>query len=160
SSDGQERQAEARAQEGEEAQGSDARGRTAREVRNPVRFLIHGNSPTADTGYGIQIGQLARQLKADGHEVACSSTYGEQGGTRTWNDIRVYGSRFDSNGNDILHMHADHWFGDEPGWIITCMDVWVLKNPLLADYNIAAWVPVDHWPLQANIREFFHLTGA
>jgi hypothetical protein len=80
-----------------------------------MRFLIHGNAPTADTGYGIQIAHLARALQADGHEVACSSTYGEQGGTRMWDDgIRIYGSRFDTNGNDVVHMHADHWFGDQP----------------------------------------------
>lgn len=125
-----------------------------------MKFLIHGNAPTVKTGYGIQIAQLAEQLRADGHEPACSSTYGIQGGVETWRDIRVYGCGYDVNSNDRLHMHANHWFMGEPGWIITCVDVWALKNPLLAEFNVAAWVPVDHFPLQPNVREFFALTQA
>jgi len=128
-----------------------------------TRFLVHGNAPTVKTGYGIQIAHLVEQLKADGHEPACSSTYGIQGGVETWNGIRVYGCGYDVNSNDRIHMHARHWFRDEPGWIITCIDVWAMQNPLLAEFNVAAWVPIDHFTSvgpQPNIREFFERTDA
>jgi len=127
-----------------------------------MRFLIHGNAPWAPTGYGVQIGHLAKMLRADGHEVACSSTYGLQGGAQNWDGITVYGSQFDYQGNDILHMHAGHFFRREPGWIIICTDVWGIENPLTG-FNVAAWVPVDHYsPLgvQQNVAEFFTRTDA
>lgn len=125
-----------------------------------MKVLLHGNAPTVKTGYGIQIAQLAKCLQADGHEVACSATYGIQGGIENYDGIRVYGCGYDTNSNDRLHMHADHWFDGEPGWIITCVDVWAMQNPLLADYNVAAWVPVDHFPLQPNVKQFFEMTAA
>jgi hypothetical protein len=76
-----------------------------------------------------------------------------------WKGMRVYGCGYEVNSNDRLHMHADHFFEGQPGWIITCLDVWAMKNPLLAEYNVAAWVPVDHaTPLGApsTVREFFN----
>lgn len=127
-----------------------------------MKFLIHGNAPWAPTGYGVQIGHLAKMLRADGHEVACSSTYGLQGGAQNWDGITVYGSQFDYQGNDILHSHAGHYFRREPGWIIICTDVWGIENPLTG-FNVAAWVPVDHYsPLgvQQNVAEFFNRTDA
>ena len=128
-----------------------------------TKFLLHGNAPTVKTGYGIQIAQLAQALKADGHDVACSSTYGIQGGVENWNGIRVYGCGYDTNSNDRVHMHAHHWFRGDPGWIITLIDVWAMVNPLLAQFNTAAWVPVDHFTSvgpQPNVREFFERSRA
>jgi glycosyltransferase involved in cell wall biosynthesis len=128
-----------------------------------VKFLIHGNAPTVKTGYGIQIAQLAKQLQGAGHEPACSSTYGIQGGVENWNGIRVYGCGFDVNSNDRLHMHAGHWFHGEDGWIIVVTDVWAMRNPVLAEFNTAAWVPIDHYTSvgpQPNVMEFFERTHA
>ena len=45
-------------------------------------------------------------------------------------------------------------------WIIPILDVWVLKNPLLSDFNVAAWCPVDHFPVPPEVVKFFHRTGA
>jgi glycosyltransferase involved in cell wall biosynthesis len=133
-----------------------------------MKFLIHGNAPTVATGYGIQIAQLVDQLQQDGHEPACSSTYGIQGGVTSWpapsgGSVRVYGCGYDTNSNDRVHMHAGHWFGGEPGWIIVVTDVWAIKNPLLAEFNTAAWVPIDHYTSvgpQPNVMEFFERTKA
>lgn len=133
-----------------------------------MKFLIHGNAPTVATGYGIQIAHLVDQLLQDGHEPACSSTYGIQGGVTSWpapsgGNIRVYGCGYDSNSNDRIHMHAGHWFGHDPGWIIVVTDVWGMKNPLLAEFNTAAWVPIDHYTSvgpQPNVMEFFERTKA
>jgi glycosyltransferase involved in cell wall biosynthesis len=128
-----------------------------------TKFLIHGNSPHAPTGYGVQIAQLLDSLKDDGHDPAVSVTYGLQGGVLQWNDYRLYGCGYDFNSNDLLPDHAGHWFGQESGWIITCMDVWGIKTPLIRDFNVAAWCPVDHFTAvgaQPNIREFFARSGA
>jgi hypothetical protein len=38
--------------------------------------------------------------------------------------------------------------------------VWCLVNPLLADFNIAAWCPVDHFPVPPDVLKFFHRTDA
>jgi glycosyltransferase involved in cell wall biosynthesis len=128
-----------------------------------VKFLLHGNAPTVKTGYGVQIGQLAKSLQAAGHDVAVSSTYGVQGSIQSWNGIRIYPCGYDVNSNDLIHGHADHFFDDTPRdecWIITLIDVWAMTNPILSEYNVAAWVPIDHFPVPSSVREFFSRTQA
>ena len=39
-----------------------------------MKFLIHSNSPTVSTGYGVQCRHLADLLADAGHEVAVGST--------------------------------------------------------------------------------------
>ena len=127
-----------------------------------MKFLVHGNAPFAKTGYGVQIDLLTRALKADGHEPAVSCTYGLDGGTLDWHGIRLYGRGYETYSNDRMHQHAGHWFGNDPGWVITCMDVWGIRNPMTG-FNMAAWVPIDHYTLtgpQPNVKEFFKNTGA
>jgi len=128
-----------------------------------VKFLIHGNAPTAKTGYGVQIALLLECLREDGHDPAVSSTHGFEGGVTNWEGFRIYGRGYDTYGNDRLHMHAAHWFGKEPGWIVTLMDVWAIQNPILADMNVAAWCPVDHFTAVGaapSIVDFFERTNA
>lgn len=120
-----------------------------------MKFLLHGNAPSVPTGYGVQIGQLALRLREAGHEVAISSTYGVQGRVSEWNGVRIYPCGYEINSNDLILSHADHWFGGEDGWIITCIDVWAMINPRLKDYNVAAWCPLDHWPVQPQVLAFF-----
>lgn len=127
-----------------------------------MKFLIHANAPWVSTGYGVQCKYLAERLKAAGHDVAISSTYGQQGQMTTWRGIPVYPCGYEVNGNDIIHDHAMHWFEGDPsnGWIITILDVWCLRNPRLADFNILAWAPVDHYPVPPDVRRFFQQTSA
>lgn len=127
-----------------------------------TRFLIHANGPHVSTGYGVQCALLAERLKNDGHDVAVSCTYGQQGATGSWRGVTLYPCGYEVNGNDVIHSHAHHHFqGDElGGWIIPILDVWVLKNPLLSDFNVAAWCPVDHFPVPPEVVKFFHRTGA
>lgn len=119
------------------------------------KFLLHGNAPTVKTGYGVQIGLLAEQLRDAGHSVAISSTYGMQGSIGEWRGIRVYPCGYEINSNDLIDLHAEHWFHGEPGWIITCLDVHAMVTPRLKDYNVAAWCPVDHWPCPPAVLKFF-----
>lgn len=132
-----------------------------------MKILIHANAPHVKTGYGVQCALLADRLADLGHDVAVSSTYGQQGGMGTWvspkgHRIPIYPCGYEVNSNDVLHNHAVHWFeGDElGGWIITLLDVWCLVNPLLADFNIAAWTPIDHFPIPPEVLRFFERTGA
>lgn len=125
-----------------------------------MKILVHANAPYVRTGYGVQCAQLVERLKADGHDPAVSSTYGQQGAVGTWRGTTVYPCGYDQNGNDVLHNHAKHHFAGENGWIIPLIDVWCLVNPLLADFNIAAWTPVDHFPIPPEVLQFFNRTKA
>lgn len=127
-----------------------------------MKILLHSNGPNVSTGYGVQAAQLLPQLKGAGIDVACSVTYGQQGSAGTWRGITMYPCGYEVNSNDVIHNHALHHFeGDElGGWIITLMDVWALQNPLIADFQVAAWVPVDHDPVPPGVLEFFERTGA
>ena len=133
-----------------------------------MKFLVHGNAPHVKTGYGVQVAQLVERLQRSGHEVAVSSTYGQQGGAGTWvvpatqEPVVVYPCGYEVNGNDVIHGHAQHMFGGDVtgGWIITCLDVWSLQNPVLADFQVAAWCPVDHFPAPKGVVEFFKRTDA
>lgn len=132
-----------------------------------MKLLIHANAPMIATGYGVQAAYLADRLAEAGHEVAVSCTYGHQGNIGSWTSprghkIRLYPTGYETNGNDVLHNHADHWFdGDASnGWIIPLLDVWCLVNPLLAEFQVAAWAPVDHMPAPPDVLKFFKRTGA
>lgn len=126
-----------------------------------MKLLIHSNGPNVKTGYGVQCAYLIERLAADGHEPAVSATYGQQASMSTWKNIPVYPTGYEVNGNDVIHNHALHWFGDQDdGWIIPLLDVWALVNPLLADFNVAAWTPVDHFPVPRDVLRFFERTNA
>lgn len=140
-----------------------------------MRFLIHSNGPTVSTGYGVQTANLVRRLVAAGHEVAVSVTYGQQGAVGAWQSgvvgsggeevkVRLYPVGYETNSNDVLHLHASHWFSegrephpdiDKDGWIIPLLDVWCLVNPRLCDFRMAAWAPVDHSPVPPGVMQFF-----
>ena len=49
-----------------------------------MKYLIHSNSATSKTGYGVQTALLAERLADDGHDVAISCNFGHQVGVREW----------------------------------------------------------------------------
>lgn len=132
-----------------------------------MKILIHSNGPNVATGYGVQTALLADRLADAGHEVAVSCTFGNQAGVTQWTSpsghhIRLYPSGFTTPSADIIHAHADHFFGPtRDGWIITLLDVWSLNgHPSLSSYNIVAWTPVDHDPVPPGVVQFFEETNA
>lgn len=132
-----------------------------------MKFLIHSNSPTSPTGYGVQVALLCDRLTLDGHDVAVSCNHGQDAGIGQWvtphgKKVRLYPRRVSPTGGDIIHGHANHFFeGDQrAGWIIPLIDLWALRNPFLAEYNVAAWTPVDHLVTPPEVLEFFKLTRA
>jgi glycosyltransferase involved in cell wall biosynthesis len=126
-----------------------------------VKILIHSNTPTIATGYGMQCAMLCLQLQAAGHEVAVSSTYGQQGEIGNWRGVRIYPSGWAEQSSDSLHEHAMHFFDNDPrgGWIIPLLDVWALKSPILHEFNVAAWTPVDHDPVPPHVVEWVRRHG-
>lgn len=127
-----------------------------------MKFLIHSNAPQVQTGYGIQTAILALRLKAAGHEVAISANAGQEFTVGFWNGIPVYPRGYAEGSSDTIVANAEHWFGGDrkAGWIITLLDVFVIDNPRLAEWQVAAWCPVDHLPVPPRVRGFLAETGA
>jgi len=131
-----------------------------------VKILLHSNGPNIPTGYGTQTALLARRLRDVGHEVAISTYYGHQSGLGNWEGIPLLPCAGESYGNDLMPQHAIRWFDGDPlgGWIIPLMDVFGLipcatQGPL-AQFNVAAWTPVDHHPVPPSVRQFFTASSA
>lgn len=137
---------------------------------SPIRILWHSVHPAVGSGYGTQTGLFTQRIKAAGHDLAISAYYGIQGFMSQWKGIRVYPAYGKSYGTDTVVPHAIDWFGGGPGvsfrevadkgLIITLGDVWTFQQPLLADMNVAAWVPVDHEDVPPAVASWFGMTGA
>ena len=133
-----------------------------------MKFIIFSNSPTASTGYGVQVAQLATRLTREGHQVAVACTWGHQQGVKDWptpfGPVRLYPSGMLENSIDIFAAHADHFFeGDrDAGWVIVLNDVWAFSSAMLQldTFKVLAWTPVDHWPAPEGVLRWFHRTGA
>lgn len=122
-----------------------------------MRLILHSNSPVMPTGYGIQTALLAARLRDAGHEVAISVYSGHDIGLGTWEGMPLLPScsANDPHGIVSLAEHAFRWFNQDHlgGWIIPITDSWILNQPFLADFNIAPWTPVDHFPTPKAVRE-------
>lgn len=131
------------------------------------KILIHSNAPHVKTGYGVQCALLCDRLAEAGYEVAVSCNYGQQGAIGAWitphgKQVRLYPSGYLDQGNDVITAHAFHWFDGDPekGIVIPLLDVWALRNPDLDKLQIAAWAPVDHFPVPPGVLAFFERTNA
>jgi len=127
-----------------------------------VKLLIHSNGPDAKTGYGVQTRLLVDRLVDDGHEVAISATYGQQQAcgvgtyvTRSGQRVQVFPSYMLVSGEDVVYAHAKQFFGSDEGWIIPLLDMWSMSGKEMADFNAAAWTPVDHDPVPPIVTRFF-----
>ena len=127
-----------------------------------MKVLLHSNSPTAATGYGVQTALLAARLTDDGHDVAISATYGHgaNNGLGSWTTpsgktLVVYPSWQLVSGEDVLYAHAKSHFGNEEGWIICLIDIWSMKGDDAAGFNMVGWAPVDHDPVPPIVTDFF-----
>lgn len=122
------------------------------------QVLIHSNAPWVPSGYGKQCQHLIRTLQALGHEVTVSAFSGLTGAPIDWHGVTVLPSGMYEYGVDVLLPHIG---AVEPDLTICLMDVWKL-GPLaeaLTGYNMAAWVPVDCWPLSRLDHQFFKASG-
>jgi glycosyltransferase involved in cell wall biosynthesis len=127
-----------------------------------MKLLIHSNSATSKTGYGVQTALLVDRLADDGHDVAISATYGQPAGngigqytTPSGKTVKVYPSWMSVSGEDVLYAHAKSHFGADEGWIICLIDIWSMNGKGSAEFNMVAWAPVDHDPVPPIVTEFF-----
>lgn len=126
-----------------------------------MKAVWHSNASWAPTGYGQQTALVVPRLNKLGHDVAVSVNYGLHGQVMEWDGVKHYPGGADVWGNDILSAHClDHMGHPADGGVLfTLCDVWVLKAPTLAMWNVASWVPVDHDPLIPGAVEWFGRTG-
>jgi glycosyltransferase involved in cell wall biosynthesis len=102
--------------------------------------------PGMPTGYGQQSALILPRLKALGHEVAVSMTWGEVGHTSYWNGIPVFGaSGYTENGEDTVGGDYHQWNAD---LCITFMCTWRLVNPpMWTNFRLLHLMNVDCTPM-------------
>lgn len=118
----------------------------------------YSNSPTIETGYGVQTGQVVSRMKRSGLDVAVFSNYGAEGSESSWNSgfgaVPVYPRGNETYSNDVVPAHYDNWCRRNPNErsaLITLYDVWVLKGKQYDKLNVGSWVPVDHMPVPPDV---------
>ena len=120
-----------------------------------MKAIWYSNAPFVTSGYGTQTGLVVPSMVADGHDMAIVANYGLQGAKLDWNGLPMYPSGWDQWSNDVIKGHALNHFGQAQGWVITLVDVFVLKGPAWRELNVASWVPVDHLPPPPQVLQFF-----
>jgi FkbM family methyltransferase len=136
-----------------------------------VKILWHSVHPGVGSGYGTQTATFTPRIAALGHDLAISAYYGQQGFKSIWNGLPVYPAYAKAYGGDIVVPHAIDWFGGgkpglsfrdvaNSGLILTLGDVWTFQQPLLAEMNVASWVPIDHEHVPPAVFDWFKEMGA
>jgi glycosyltransferase involved in cell wall biosynthesis len=124
-----------------------------------ARVLLYGNALFARSGYGTQANQLARQLRAHGHDVACAAFWGLHGMPLNFEGFTIFpGSGEDPWAQDVMGAHYRNFQAD---LLVTLMDAWVLDPAKLAQaqMNVAHWMPIDCSPLSAMDRRVLREAG-
>ena len=116
-----------------------------------MRIMWHSNAPWAPTGYGGQTALVTPRLKALGHDVAISASWGLMGGQLNWDDIPVYPQGFHPYGMDIWGGHAKDFQADV---MVSLLDAWVLEpDRLPPGCAWAPWFPVDMTPTPGPVLD-------
>lgn len=116
-----------------------------------MKILWHSNSPTTQSGYGVQTNLFTDMMAKEGWEAIVSAFYGHRGFVYTQaNGVRVLPGSLSEYGNDILVGHVEHF---KPDLTIALIDVWVLENPVLEKAGIVSWCPVDHMPIPPLVEQ-------
>jgi glycosyltransferase involved in cell wall biosynthesis len=80
--------------------------------------------------------------------VACLANHGIQGTAFDWNGIPV----FPSNGTKDNESIAIWYERFAPDFVLSLFDSWTLRPREWADVPMAAWSPVDHYPLPTAVH--------
>jgi len=135
-----------------------------------VKIIWHSVHPSVGSGYGQQTATFTPRIRDMGHDLAISAYYGVQGFMTSYRGIKCYPAYAKSYGSDVIIPHAVDHFGGGPGHtfrdvadkglIITLGDVWTFTQPLLAEMNVASWVPIDHEEAPPAVVNWFQMSGA
>lgn len=112
-----------------------------------MRIGVLGPAPFVGSGYGVQVANLLRILRAQGHEAACFALAGLEHGAIEWEGHVVYPKLFHEMGQDLA-CHARHFRADV---VIAVMDAWLLELDAWEGVQLIPWFPVDHAPLSPHI---------
>jgi FkbM family methyltransferase len=122
--------------------------------------MIHSNAPFSPSGYGTQVAHLVRNLPGLGHEVAVSTTNGQDGHVSEWEGALILPSGIKTYSNDMIGPHARRILGADPGLVLVLYDAWAIDPTPLADFPSACWVPIHSSPVSPADRQFFQVSGA
>jgi len=153
-----ERRNQERANKNESRNGSNVRNVG---IPSAGRILWTSNAPWAATGYGQQTAQVTTRLKKEKYEIAIAANYGLEGASTSWNtpygEIPIYARGHENYSNDVVPAHMYDWTSrepDVPNLLMTLYDVWVFKGKKWADWKVASWVPVDHFPAPREVTQW------
>jgi len=107
------------------------------------------NSPAAPTGYGNQTQVFTQRINAD-YDVTMTAFYGLQGAPMMFSGMPVMPGGTDLYGNDTIEADALHFGAD---FVISLMDVWVLRQEVTQRFAWCPWLPVDHDPVPAPVLD-------
>lgn len=122
-----------------------------------MRIAWYSNSPKVPSGYGTQTKMILPRLKADGHDVSVLGLYGHDSGIEAYDTphgpVPLWPKGSAHYAVDVVDAQARATLGDEPGWVITLYDVWVLSG-VLEGLPVASWTPVDHRPVPPLVQRW------
>lgn len=126
-----------------------------------ARILVSSNGPMVPSGYGKQAKHLMLTLRDQGHKVACAAFYGLSGSPITWEGFTIFPSGILEFGIDVLVPHATLFRAD---LVITLQDFYKII-PIASDleqapFKLAAWIPLDCYPISWGDREAVKRSGA
>lgn len=120
---------------------------------------IASNSPTAQTGYGVQVKMLVERMKRHGLDPAILSNYGLEAAATTYQtpygEVPHYPRGYTLYSGDVIPTdHKHHLAGrDLPNAVLTLYDAWVfIDQPGLDDLQFWSWTPVDHVTLPPKVK--------
>lgn len=106
------------------------------------------NAPWAKSGYGNQTALMAPRIKALGHDVSITATYGLEGYPLGWNGMTVYPRSLHQYGQDVLAPHSAHFRADIT---ISLFDSWVFMPEQESWKSLGVrwvpWFPIDMDPI-------------
>lgn len=124
------------------------------------RIIWHSGAPWCPTGYGQQTALFTPRIRAAGHDVAISATWGLTGAAQELGDdlagMKIYPSD-QRHGNVLLPEYAKRHNAD---LVIALMDAWPLNPEIMRSLPLAVWCPVDHAPTPPKVADFFRKSGA
>ena len=118
-----------------------------------MKILWVSNSPAAPSGYGTQTRQVGRRLRAAGHELVYAANDGSRGDF-LFDGCRVLGSGEQRYSLDTIREDV---IRTRPDLTVVLYDVWVFtegertEDPFEGVPNVAAWCPVDHYPVPPTL---------
>lgn len=118
-----------------------------------MKVMWHSNAAWCGSGYGVQTAHAVELLRAMGHEVAVSASYGLNGNVLRLDGVLTIpgADAGDPYGVQTAPVNGEIWGADV---LVTLLDAWVFEGQRFADRG-QRWValaPIDHEPIPRRVR--------